>query len=255
MARIRSLKPEFFTSEQIVSVSIPARMLFQGMWVFGDDDGYIAASPVQLKMKVFPADDVNVTALLDELEEAALIERLHVDQGEVLRVPSFLNHQSPKYPTPTKYTLDGASLTQHSPSTGGKVGKRSGSIHPGEERRGEEREKKRPANRVTDSDFEKAYSHWPKKTERAKSFEKFKKVAAERGLDVITADVIRFGDAYARSTEKQFVPALVVWLNGKRWTDELPGAEKPKHDGYYVERPPAPEGKRYAVDVANGVNW
>lgn len=76
---------------------------------------------------------------------------------------------------------------------------------------------------MSEADFEKAYSHWPKKTERKKSFEKFRKVAAERGVDQITADVIRFGDAYARHSEKRFVPALVVWLNGERWTDELPG--------------------------------
>lgn len=142
MARIRSLKPEFFTSEQIVAVSIPARLLFQGMWVFGDDDGYISASPVQLKMRVFPADSVDVPALLAELVDAGLVVPVDADQGSLLWVPSFLNHQSPKYPTPSKYTRDGAPLTKHSPKPGGKVGKPSGSVHPGEERRGEEREEK-----------------------------------------------------------------------------------------------------------------
>lgn len=149
MARIRSLKPEFFTSEQVVGVSIPARLLFQGMWVFGDDDGYIAASPVQLKMKVFPADMVDVAELLDELIAAGLVVPEEADQGPVLRVPSFLNHQSPKYPTPTKYTREGAPLTQHSPKTPGKVEKSSGSIHPGEERRGEEREEREKIPRST----------------------------------------------------------------------------------------------------------
>jgi hypothetical protein len=76
---------------------------------------------------------------------------------------------------------------------------------------------------VTESDFERAWAHWPKKTERSKSFEKFKSVAAQRGVEAITADIERFGRAYARTTERQFVPALVVWLNRERWTDELPG--------------------------------
>lgn len=109
-----------------------------------------------------------------------------------------------------------------------------------------------PAVRVGEADFEKAWAHWPKKTERKKSLEKFRKVAADRGLETTIADVTRFGQAYARSTDKQFVPALVVWLNGERWTDELPGADtKPLNP----ERPPAPEGRRYAVDVASGVTW
>ena len=102
--------------------------------------------------------------------------------------------------------------------------------------------------RVSDSEFEIAWSHWPKHTERAKSFEKFSRVAKQRGLDVLTADVIRFGDAYARTTEKKYVPALVVWLNRERWTDELPssGGNAP---AYVPESGKPPEGQRWAVDV------
>lgn len=84
-----------------------------------------------------------------------------------------------------------------------------------------------PAVRVSESDFEKAYSHWPKKVERKQAFERFKIAARKRGLDQITADVIRFGDAYAATTDRKFVPALGVWLGGERWTDELPGTQLP----------------------------
>ena len=121
MPRIRSIKPDFFTSEQVVSVSIPARYLFEGIWVFGDDDGYIAYSPVQMKMRIFPGDSVDVPALVEELLNVGLVQKVDTDQGPALWVPSFRNHQSPKYPTPTKFTRDGRSLTQHSPRTGGGV--------------------------------------------------------------------------------------------------------------------------------------
>lgn len=81
-----------------------------------------------------------------------------------------------------------------------------------------------PTVRVSESDFESAWAHWPKKVERKKSLEKFKAAVKVRGLKQVTADVIRFGDAYARTTERQYTPALSVWLNGERWTDELPSA-------------------------------
>ena len=81
-----------------------------------------------------------------------------------------------------------------------------------------------PSVRVTEADFERAWAHWPKKVERKKSLEKFKQVAKQRDLETLIADIARFGAAYQRSTEKQFIPALNVWLNGERWTDELPGA-------------------------------
>lgn len=156
MPRIRSLKPEFFSSEQVVSVSIPARYLFEGIWVFGDDDGYIAASPIQLKMKVFPGDAVDVGPLLDELLDAGLVVRVDTDQGPALWVPSFGNHQSPKYPTPTKFTRNGVSLTERSPRPGGSHPKSSPRSHPGEsereERRGEERsEKETPSSDAADA--------------------------------------------------------------------------------------------------------
>lgn len=82
-----------------------------------------------------------------------------------------------------------------------------------------------PSVRVSEADFDRAWAHWPKKVERKKSIEKFKQAAKQRGLEPLIADVIRFGDAYAASVEKQFVPALNVWLNGERWTDELPVAQ------------------------------
>lgn len=116
-----------------------------------------------------------------------------------------------------------------------------------------EKEKRTTAPTVlaSESDFERAWAHWPKKTERKKSFEKFRQIARKGDLETLIADIIRFGDAYAKETEKQFVPALVVWLNGERWTDELPAGTK--HVPFNPVRPDAPPGKRYAVDVASGV--
>lgn len=116
----------------------------------------------------------------------------------------------------------GANVQANAPRTSGEV--RSTPTRP------DPTHKRTASPAVTESDFEAAWSHWPKKTERKKSLEKFRVVARARGLDVLTADVIRFGQAYARTTERQFVPALVVWLNGERWTDELPMSSdaKPK---------------------------
>jgi hypothetical protein len=72
--------------------------------------------------------------------------------------------------------------------------------------------------------FDQGYSHWPKKVERKQALERFKRAAKKIDPQRLVSDIQRFGQAYARTTEKQFVPALGVWLNGERWTDELPGA-------------------------------
>lgn len=79
-----------------------------------------------------------------------------------------------------------------------------------------------PSARELEHEFDRAYAAWPKKTERKKSLQAFIRAAKKRDAPELVADVIRFGQAYAASTEKQFTPALCVWLNGERWEDELP---------------------------------
>jgi hypothetical protein len=70
MGRIRTIKPEFWTSEQIVECSPIARLLFIGIWNFCDDGGNHPASAKSLKMQVFPGDEFSVREielLVDEL--------------------------------------------------------------------------------------------------------------------------------------------------------------------------------------------
>ncbi len=73
MARIRTIKPEFWASEQIVECSTNARLLFVGMWNFCDDDGRHKASFKNLKAQVFPADNIDVEPLVGELIQQDLV--------------------------------------------------------------------------------------------------------------------------------------------------------------------------------------
>lgn len=77
MARIRTVKPEFWTSEQVVECSLVARLLFIGMWNFCDDGGNHPASEKSIKMQVFPGDEsissADISAMVDELMDAGLV--------------------------------------------------------------------------------------------------------------------------------------------------------------------------------------
>lgn len=93
MARIRSIKPEFWTDEKVVEVSAFARLLFIGAWNFCDDDGRMVYSPKRLKMQIFPSDDVDCAALTVELERQKLVQIYTVDGTDYLQVTGFLKHQ------------------------------------------------------------------------------------------------------------------------------------------------------------------
>lgn len=102
MARIRSIKPEFFTSEQVVECSPSARLLFVGLWVFADDGGVHPASIKRLKMEVFPGDsfsDDEVRQLVDELLNSGLIVEYDTEGQSYWWVPSWDKHQKIDKPT------------------------------------------------------------------------------------------------------------------------------------------------------------
>ncbi len=84
-----------------------------------------------------------------------------------------------------------------------------------------------PSARDVVSAFDRAYAAWPKKAKRKESLDVFARKARARGLDALTADVIRYGSAYAAHTEVKLVPALCVWLRGERWDDDLPTPAAP----------------------------
>jgi hypothetical protein len=107
MARIRSVKPEFWIDEKVVEMGLASRLLFIGLWNFADDQGYIDDKPRRIKMQVFPGDDFDVEPLLDELVAAGLLVRYDSPVGPVLHVRNWDKHQkvdrasTPRFETST----------------------------------------------------------------------------------------------------------------------------------------------------------
>ena len=116
MARIRTIKPEFWTSEQIMECSPIARLLFIGMLNFCDDGGNHPASAKTLKAEVFPGDNLaesGVQSLLDELLGEALIIPYEADGKGFWHVTGW-HHQKIDKPTfkhPRPPSIDARSPT------------------------------------------------------------------------------------------------------------------------------------------------
>lgn len=95
MARARNIKPGFFTNEKVVELSMEARLLYIGLWTISDRAGRLEERPRRIKMEIFPADDVNVTACLDAIEREGLIRRYQADGMNLIWIPGFSEHQNP----------------------------------------------------------------------------------------------------------------------------------------------------------------
>lgn len=99
MARIRTIKPEFWTSEQVMECSPTARLLFVGMWNFCDDGGNHPASAKTLKAEVFPADDFtadSIQGMVDELVAQGLLLPYEADGKRFLHVTGWHHQKSKK---------------------------------------------------------------------------------------------------------------------------------------------------------------
>jgi hypothetical protein len=98
VSRIRSIHPGLWTDERFVSVSPYARLLFMGLWTECDDQGLFEWSPLKLKMRLLPADNVDAAALLLELSEAGSVLSYEVAGRQYGAVRNFAKYQRPKKP-------------------------------------------------------------------------------------------------------------------------------------------------------------
>lgn len=117
MARIRTIKPEFFTSADIVALSPLARLLYIALWCEADKEGRMVWKPKTFKLRYLPGDGCDVEALCEELVAHGLV-RLY---GEGLAwIPSFTRHQ---HVNPRESASDLPAPEDQKPSLPRKVGK------------------------------------------------------------------------------------------------------------------------------------
>lgn len=139
MARIRTIKPEFWTDETLTECSLNARLLFIGTWNFADDKGNLEHSAKQLKMKVFPADDVKVLHLLNELIAHGLLIEYSVSGKKYLHIKGFEKHQVINRPSKSQIPAFDDSLITHGTLTECSLMEGKGMERKGEEGNGKEK--------------------------------------------------------------------------------------------------------------------
>ena len=107
MARIRTIKPEFWTAEQVMELSPMARLLFIGMWNFCDDRGVYPVAYKTLKAEVFPADDLlssDVERLIAEVMAQGLLDEFEAEGRRWWFVTGW-HHQVINRPSKSRYPV------------------------------------------------------------------------------------------------------------------------------------------------------
>lgn len=226
MARIRNIKPDFWTDEKLVELDPWERLLFIGIWNFVDDEGFMPYSPKRIKMQVFPGDSLEISRGLQNLISIGALTLYDSEAGQILKVTNWSKHQKVSNPSPSKYrgielAEAGAKPRNYAESTpeilepSPKSTENSGEVH--KEREGE-REVRKDLSTKAD-EFDRWYSKYPRKEAKEAGRKAFVKARKSVSLEALMDGLERYVDS-VRGVERRFIALPASWLNAGRWEDE-----------------------------------
>src|SRR5690625_2231618 len=249
MAKMRGIKPETFTDDKVLQVEPLARWLFVGMWTQACDNGHIEDNHVQLKVRILPMDNCDVSDLVRQLVEVGLLDQ----HDGFLKIPNLSTHQKIdkrylvfckwcEHDENVTFSKDDKKTRDRSKQT---TAQRAPTGHPSSAQRvpvdeGEgEGEGEYISNHpeqptlslvhpeasadASERDlFEEFWKAYPKRSPhqnpKKPAREKFKKIIKKVDPQIL----IDAAHAYARSeqgNDPKFIAQTQTWLNQERWND------------------------------------
>jgi len=224
MARIRTIKPDYWTDERVGECSVSARLLFIACWNFADDHGGLDRSSKQLKAQAFPYDSIDCEPLVQELLSFGLLVEYEVGGKKYLHVKGFRKHQKvekparPRVPVYDDSLNSRGGLPESSPTSSG--------LFSGREGKGKEQERQLAAERPSvRSRFAEFWEPYPKKVKRKDAEKVWQSKRLDGMADALIADVKR-RRAEDRRWLGGFVPDPPTYLRGERWNDAIEAPAK-----------------------------
>jgi len=240
--RIRSIKPEYWRSEDISQLTVEDRLLFIGMWSYVDDNGVGIDRLATVAADLFAGDIerdasetfARVSRGLQNLSGAGLIARYEVDGKRFLHVTNWASHQridkpnKARYPLPTSNNAVFPEVSRecretHAPGAGEQRNRGT------EEQRNSKKENTTTATRSAYSEeFESWWSLYYRETKPAAGSKKKASVEYKKATRQMSHDELMAALSYyftskrkerASGTFSSQPPHAERWLRDERWTD------------------------------------
>ncbi len=252
--RIRSIKPEFWSSEDVAALDWPTRLLFIGLWSYVDDNGVGRDVEKLIVADLFPLEDdprealATVSRGLARLAEDRLITRYAVDSKPYLHVTTWSAHQKIDRPGKSRYplpTCENAVLREGVArvSRGALDMSAPGAVEQGSRGAGEEvltpddpqqallveglaaapRVSAPPDAPPTPTPFDEFWAAYPRKEGKIAARRAYDRAVKAASHERVMAGLTQWLPQ-ARNTEARFIPHPERWLNAGRWDDEAPAA-------------------------------
>jgi hypothetical protein len=216
MARMRTVKPEFWESEEIGALSRDARLLYIATWNMADDEGRLRWTPAYIQANAFIYDrDLDVGAVMGELVHAELVVPYEMGMQKLAYIPSFGKHQKPNRPQPSKLPAP-FSESDSAPFT--PVVVEEGRVEEGCSN-----------SSSPDDEFEDFWARWPsgRRVKKPDALRAHRRALLAASPNVILEGLERWTTHWAEAeTEPRFIPHPASWLNARQWNDPTPGIPK-----------------------------
>ncbi len=252
MARIRSIKPEFWSDRKLArALSRDARLLYIGLWNYADEHARLLGDVRLIKGAIFPYDDdldaVTVARLLAQVIDSGRAIAYEVDGDPYLWLPKLADHQrlepgrvESRLPVPPDTGQLGLFDDDNAPpSVPGANGSAPGADKSAltralqvagsrEQVAGSKgaRGAHQPAPRRgayslppgPDADFAAFWAAYPRKVAKGAALKAWPKACKLADPAVIAAAAAAFRDSPRRNPD--YTPHASTWLNAQRWADE-----------------------------------
>lgn len=231
MARIRTIKPEFWDSPDTAKAGPWSRLCFIALWNWADDYGRGTANIKELEGFVFPNDEeftdrsgntVHFREVVAEVSECFGVVFYEVAGRPYYAIPSWDEHQrnerrakQSKYPDPP-VSMQVKPPVAEIPYKASELPRVSGAGTGEEGKRGTVSTSSVP----DDSRFDEFWEVYPRRIAKKEAMKKFDK-AVKDGVD--PQELIDGAKAYAASVagkEQKYIAHPTTWLNQGRWEDE-----------------------------------
>lgn len=241
--RIRSIKPEFWRSDDIDALDWHHRLVFVGLWSYVDDNGVGLDRLPSICADLFAGDlerepretFARVADALDALAAQGMVQRYTVDGRAYLFITNWKKHQrvdrpnNPRYPLPTS---DDA-VSREALATSSREPRESpaaGAVEQGNRGAVEEtRSSAPPTNpaptpapaRSKPNDppgFAEFWAIYPRRQGRGGAVKVWAKAVGKASVQEILDAAARYASDPNRDPQYTALPA--TWLNQERWGDD-----------------------------------
>ena len=231
MARIRSIKPGFFTDDFIAELEPIERLFFIGLFTQADRNGRLEDRPRRLKAQILPFDDTDADKILTRLNAHSerFIIRYEVEGKRYIQIRTFELHQKPHHQEPDSVipTIDKLETSVIKPKSVGDSPTQS--VYKGGFSRSLSckqplvQPSKKVAPKESLEDFNTWWKAYPKKVGRGavlKIWDKQVRGKVELSKMLSILEKQKASDQWQKEGG-QFIPNPATYLNQGRWDDEV----------------------------------